>query len=92
MGSARWLCGTTPHWKRGLVVRIWKGKEDRQDWNNYRGIRLLSVPVKVLTHLLLMRIRSNLLKLQRPEYYGFTLGKPTTDRIVALRVLVKCRR
>ena len=90
--SAVWQSGTIPpDWKRGLVVPIWKGKGDRQDCNNYRGITLLSVPGKVLAHLLLMRIRSQLLRYQRPEQSGFTPGKSTTDRILALRVLVERR-
>ncbi|KAG0710751.1 RNA 3'-terminal phosphate cyclase-like protein [Chionoecetes opilio] len=51
---------------------IGKGKGDSQDCNNYRGITLLSVPGKVLAHLLLTRIRSHLLKHQRPQQSGFT--------------------
>ncbi|KAG0713639.1 Pikachurin [Chionoecetes opilio] len=91
--TAVWQSGTIPpDWKRGLVVPIWKGKGDRQDCNNYRGITLLSVPGKVLVHLLLTQIRSHLLKHQRPQQSGFTPGKSTTDRILALRVLVERRR
>ncbi|KAG0729173.1 Transposon TX1 uncharacterized protein [Chionoecetes opilio] len=91
--TAVWQSGTIPpDWKRGLVVPIWKGKGDRQDCNNYRGITLLSVPGKVLAHLLLTRIRSHLVKYQRPQQSGFTPGKLTTDRILALRVLVERRR
>ena len=40
-------CIIPPDWKRGLVVPIWKGKGNRQDCNNYRGIMLLSVLGKV---------------------------------------------
>ena len=67
--TAVWHSGNTipPDWKKGLVVPIWKGKGDRQDCSNYRGITLLSVPGKVLAHLLLTRIRTHLLKHQRPE-------------------------
>ncbi|KAG0727065.1 Iron-sulfur protein NUBPL [Chionoecetes opilio] len=73
--TAVWQSGTIPpDWKRGLVVPIWKGKGDRQDCNNYRGITLLSVPGKVLAHLLLTRIRSHLVKHQRPQQSGFTPG------------------
>ncbi|KAG0730189.1 Transposon TX1 uncharacterized protein [Chionoecetes opilio] len=90
--TAVWKSGTIPpDWKRGLVVPIWKGKGDRQDCNNYRGITLLSVPGKVLAHLLLTRIRSHLVKHHRPQQSGFTPGKSTTDRILALRVLVERR-
>ena len=91
--TAVWHSGTVPpDWKRGLVVPIWKGKGSRQDCCNYRGITLLSVPGKVLAHLLLMRIRGHLLEHQRHEQSGFTPGKSTTDRILALRVLVERRR
>ena len=90
--TAVWHSGTIPpDWKRGLVVPIWKGKGGRQDCNNYRGITLISVPGKVLAYLLLMRVRSHLLKYQRPQQSGFTPGKSTTDRILALRVLVDRR-
>ncbi|KAG0693436.1 Transposon TX1 uncharacterized protein [Chionoecetes opilio] len=91
--TAVWQSGTIPpDWKRGLVVPIWKGKGDRQDCNNYRGITLLSVPGKVLAHLLLTRICSHLVKHQRPQQSGFKPGRSTTDRILALRVLVERRR
>ena len=33
-----WNTGIIP---RGLVVPLWKGKGDRQDSNNYRGVTLL---------------------------------------------------
>ena len=91
--SAVWHWGTIPlDWKRGLIVPIWKDKEGRQDCNNYRWITLFSVPDKVLAHLLLMRVRSHLLKYQRPEQSGFTPDKSTTDRILALTILVECQR
>ena len=91
--TAVWHSDTIPpDWKRGLVVPIWKGKEDRQDCNNYCRITLLSVPDKVLAHLLLMRFRSHLMKYQRTEQSGFTPGKSTTDSILALHVLVERQR
>ena len=71
---AVWESGIIPSdWKQGLVVPIWKG--DRLDCNNYRGVTLLSVPGKVLAHLLLSRIRNHLLLFQRPEQSGFTPKK-----------------
>ena len=87
--TALWHSGTIPpDWKRRLVVPIWKRKGDRQDWKNYRGITLLSVPGKVLAHLLLMWIRSHLLKFQRPEQSGFIPSRSTTDPTL---VLVECQ-
>ena len=75
-----------------MVIPIWKGKGDLQDCNNFRGLTLLNIPGKVLAHLLLKRIRSKLLKHQRPEQSGFTSGKLITDRILALLTLVERRR
>ncbi|XP_069998239.1 uncharacterized protein [Penaeus vannamei] len=46
----------------------------------------------VLAHILLRRIRDHLLRHQRPEESGFTPGKSTIDRILALRVVVERRR
>ena len=53
---------------------------------------LLSVPSKVFARVLLNRVRSHLLAFQRPEQSGFTPKKSTTDRILALRVLIERRR
>ena len=85
-----WHSGTIPpDWKKGLVVPIWKGKGDRQDGSNYRRITLLSVPGRVLAHLLLTRICTHLLKHQRSEQSWFTPGKSTNDRVLVLLVLVE---
>lgn len=47
-----------------------------------RGITVLSVPGKVLEHVLLMEIHCYLLKLQRSEQFGFKPGKSTTEHIL----------
>ena len=88
-----WNTGIIPtDWKRGLVVPLWKGKGDRQDCINYRGMTLLSVPGKVLARIILVRVRHHLLEHQRPEQSGFTPKRSTIDRILALRVLTERRR
>ena len=90
---AVWHLGTIPpDWKRGLVAPIWKDKGDRQDSNNYCGITLFSVPGKVLAHLLLVRVRSHLLKYQQSEQSGFTPDRSTTNRILVFGVLLERRR
>ena len=91
--TAIWQSGTIPpDLLRGVVIPLWKGKGDRWDCSNYRGITLLSIPGKVLAHILLKRIRNHLLRHQRPEQSGFTPGKSTIDRILALRLIVERRR
>jgi len=53
-----WNTGIIPiDCKRGLVVPIWKGKDDRQDCNNYRGVTLLSVLGKVFAWIILDGVR-----------------------------------
>ena len=91
--TAVWHSGTIPpDRKKGLVVPIWKVKGDPQDCSYYRGITLLSVPGKVLAHLLLTWICIHLLKHQRSEQSGFTPGKSINDCNLPLRVLVEGRR
>ena len=88
-----WNTGINPtDWKRGLVVPLWKGKGDRQDCNNHRGVTLLSLPCKVFARIILYGVRHHLLEHQRPEQSGFTPKRSTIDRILALWVLTKCRR
>ena len=76
----------------GLAIPLWKGKGDRQDGNNYRGVMLLSVLGKVFARIIIDRVRHHLLEHQRPEQSGFTPKRSTIDRILALRVLTECRR
>jgi len=83
-----WSSGAIPSdWKKGIIVPLWKGKGDRYDCNNYRGVTLLSVPGKIFARILLQRFHDHLLAHQRPEQSGFTPKKSTNDRILALRVV-----
>ena len=67
-----------------LVGTVWR-------IGGYGGIALLSVPGKVFAYLLLVQIRSHLLKHQRPEQFGFMPGKSTTNWILSLSVLMERR-
>ena len=44
-------------WVRAIVVPLYKGKGDRNDCKNYRGISLLSIPGKVYGRILIERVR-----------------------------------
>ena len=74
------------------MVPIWNGKGDTKEWNNYRGVTLLSIQGKVLAWILLSRIRQQLLDHQRPGQSGFTPKRSTVDRILALRILTERMR
>lgn len=53
---AIWQSGSIPpNWTREPVVPKWKGKGNQQDCNNYRDIKLPSVPGKVYALLLQTR-------------------------------------
>ncbi|XP_069977663.1 uncharacterized protein [Penaeus vannamei] len=80
-----------PDLLRRVVIPLWKGKGDRWDCSNYRGITLLNILDKVFTHIHLKRNCNHLLRHQRPEQSGFTLGMSTIDHILSLRVIVEHR-
>ena len=42
-------------WVRAIIVPLYKGKGDRNECNNYRGISLLSIPEKVYGRILIER-------------------------------------
>ena len=49
-----WNTGIIPtDWKVGLVVSVWKGKGDRQDCNNYRGVMQLSLLGKLFAEIII---------------------------------------
>lgn len=79
-------------WKKGIILPFYKNKGSRCECKNHRGITLLSVPAKVFAHVLLNRIKEPLVRTQRPEQSGFTPGRSTVDRILALRLLAEKRR
>jgi len=64
-------------WTRGIILPFWKKKGSRAECGNYRGISLLSVPVKVLAHIILARIKATLLTHRQPQQSGFTPGRST---------------
>ena len=87
-----WITGIIPtDWKRGLVVPLLKEKGDRHDCNNYQGVMLHSVLGKVFAWIIIDRVHHHLLEHQCPEQSAFTPKRSTIDRILALRVLTKCR-
>ena len=88
-----WNTGIIPtDCKRGFVVPLWKGKGERQDCNNSRGVMLLSVPGKLFARIILDWVRHHLLEHQHPEHSGFTPKRSTIDHILALEVLIEHRR
>ena len=72
-------------WRTGLIVPIWKRKEDVQDPGKYRGIILLSHIMKLLERILDGRIRKKVEQELCEEQQGFRKGRGMTDGMFALR-------
>ncbi|XP_056020452.1 uncharacterized protein LOC130054512 [Ostrea edulis] len=84
-----WESEKTPSfWKTGLIVKLPK-KGDLSNCNNYRGIMLLSVTMKVLSRVILDRIAEVTDPLLRQEQAGFRKGKSCADQLFALRQILE---
>lgn len=75
-------------WKEGLLVKIPK-KGDLGQCQNWRGIMLLSIPSKILSRIILERLRNALDQKLRPEQAGFRQDKSCTDHIATLRIIIE---
>ena len=75
-------------WKRGHHVKLPK-KGDLSSCNNWRGIMLLSIPGKVLTRIILERVKAALDKRLRVEQAGFRQDRSCTDHIATMRIIIE---
>ncbi|WP_353839200.1 reverse transcriptase domain-containing protein, partial [Acinetobacter baumannii] len=75
-------------WKKGHIVKIPK-KGDLGLCKNWRGITLLSVPSKVLTRIILDRLKSAIDNRLPPEQAGFRTNKSCIDQIAAFRIIIE---
>jgi hypothetical protein len=81
-----WEKGEIPEdWREGHLVKLPK-KGDLYQCSNYRGIMLLSVPVKVLSRIILERIKKIVDNKLRDEQVGFRQNRSCTDQIATLRI------
>ena len=75
-------------WKRGLLVKLTK-KGDLSKCGNWRGIMLLSIPSKILTRVLLNRMKVAVDEVMRDEQAGFRKDRSCIDQIATLRIIVE---
>nr|KAG5713351.1 hypothetical protein BaRGS_024899 [Batillaria attramentaria] len=75
-------------WKKGYLVKLPK-KGDLSSCNNWRGIMLLSIPGKVLTRIILERLKTALDKTLRDEQAGFRKDRSCTDHIATMRIIIE---
>jgi Reverse transcriptase (RNA-dependent DNA polymerase) len=67
-----------------VIVPIYK-KKDKLDYNNYRGMSLLSHYSKIFTSILMERIKKKTEEILSEEQAGFRLSRSMIDQIFTLR-------
>lgn len=84
-----WNTETIPEdWRKGILIKLPK-KGDLTKCNNWRGITLLSIPSKVLSRILLNRLREPIDSKLRKEQAGFRESRSCTDQITTLRIIIE---
>ena len=68
-------------WKRAIVLPIYKGKGDRNECKNYRGISLHSIPGKVYGRVLIEKVRCITDGLIGERQCGFRRGRGCMDQV-----------
>ena len=75
-------------WTKGLTCKLPK-KGDLGQCNNWRGITLLCIILKVFTRCILNRIKDPIDEKIRREQAGFRKGRSCLDQIFALRTILE---
>ena len=84
-----WNSETCPEdWKNGHITILPK-KGDLTQCGNHRGIMLLSVPGRILSQILLNRIKKKVNDKLRPNQAGFRPNRSTIDQVTTLRIIIE---
>lgn len=75
-------------WREGILIEVPK-KGDKSICCNWRGIILLSIPSKVLRHIILQRLKKEVDKLLRDEQASFRQERSCIDQIATLRIIIE---
>ncbi len=91
-----WICNLAwekskvpEDWRKAIIVPLYKGKGNRKECNNYRGISLLSVPGKIYGRILNERMMKITDKIVGDKQGGFWKGRGCVDQIFAMKILVE---
>ncbi|XP_076031278.1 uncharacterized protein LOC143019503 [Oratosquilla oratoria] len=81
-----WREGRVPEdWSSACIVPLYKGKGDKCECSNFRGISLLSVVGKAYGRILIERIRRGTEGVIGEEQCGFRTGRGCVDQIFVVR-------
>jgi hypothetical protein len=75
-------------WKLSIIVPIYK-KGDKNDFNNYRGISLLSTAYKILSNILLARLTPYVNEIIGDHQCGFRRNRSSRDQIFYIRQILE---
>ena len=76
-------------WEAACIVPVYKGKGDRRDCANYRGIIILSIPRKIYGMVLISKVIESTKNQVAEEQGGFRSGRGCIDQIFILKQLVE---
>ena len=86
--NACWREGRVPQdWQDACLVPIYKGKGDKMNCSNYRGISLLSVVGKLYGRVLIERVKQVTEMRIGEEQGGFRVGRGCVDQVFTLRLI-----
>ena len=75
-------------WRLCTLVPLYKKKGDIQNYNNYRGIKLLSGTMKLWERVIEGTLRDDMMISENP--FDFMPGRSTKEVIHLLRRLMEC--
>jgi len=75
-------------WTKGTIIKIHK-KGPLSDYNNWRGVTLLSTPSKILAKIIIQQISSAVDQQLRQEQPGFRRGRGCADQLFTLRNIIE---
>ena len=85
-----WREGRVPQeWREACIVPIYKGKGEKNECANYRGISLLSIPGKLYGRVIIERVIECTEEQLSEEQGGFRRGRGCVDQVFALRSIVE---
>ena len=82
--------GEVPNdFRKTLFKPLYKKGDTRVECRNYRGISLVSVGSKLLSNMILFRLRDAVDKVLREEQCGFRKGRGCVDHVFTLRLIIE---
>ena len=81
--------GEVPNDFRKTLIKPLYKKGDKNECRNYRGISLVSVGSKLLSNMILFRLKDAVDKVLRKEQCGFRKGRGCVDHVFTLRLIIE---